>query len=120
VGATARSEPVHGATGQAAVELVGALPILIGIVLGAAQLLAAGLAAEQADHAAQAGAMAILQGGDPERAARDALPGWARARLDVAVHDDRVEVAVDPPGPAHARRAEAVALTPGAAPGAGG
>ena len=51
------------AGGQSTVEIVGLLPILVAVVLGAAQLLAAGVAGEVADHAAEAGALAILQGG---------------------------------------------------------
>jgi hypothetical protein len=89
------------------VELVGLLPILVAVVLGVAQLLAAGLARELADHAAHAGAVAILEGADPVQAARRALPGWTASRVAVAVHADRVQVTVDPPGPA---RSTAVAV----------
>ncbi len=91
-----------GARGQAAVELVGILPILVAVALAAAQLLAAGVARELAGHAAQAGAMALLQGGEPARAARDAVPGWARDRMTVAVRGRRVEVVLRPPAPARA------------------
>lgn len=88
--------------GQATVELVGLLPVLVAVALGAAQLLAAGIARELADHAAEAGAAAILQGGDPERAARAALPGWARDRMTVTVRGGRVSVTVRPPAPSDA------------------
>jgi hypothetical protein len=82
------------------VELVGLLPILVAVVLGVAQLLAAGVARELADHAAHAGAVAVLEGADPERAARQALPGWTASRVSVVVHAGRIQVTVDPPGPA--------------------
>ncbi len=88
------------ARGQSTVEFVGGLPLLVAIVFGAAQLLAAGVARELADHAAQAGAMALLQdGGSPREAAREALPGWARDRVDVDVRDRRVSVSLRPPSP---------------------
>jgi hypothetical protein len=88
------------ARGQSTVELVGLLPLLVTVVFAAAQLLAAGVAGELADHAAQAGAMALLQGDRaPRDAARDALPRWARERADVEVRGHRVLVTVRPPSP---------------------
>ncbi|HEU4657257.1 MAG TPA: TadE/TadG family type IV pilus assembly protein [Capillimicrobium sp.] len=86
-----------GERGQATVELVGLLPVLVAVALGAAQLLAAGVARELADHAAEAGAVALLQGGDAAEAARAAVPGWARGELRVEVADRAVTVEVDPP-----------------------
>jgi len=92
--------PVRDARGQATVELVGLIPLLVAIVFAAAQLLAAGVARELADHAAQAGAMALLQSrGAAQAAARDALPGWARDRADVDVRGRRVVVTLRPPSP---------------------
>lgn len=85
--------------GQASVELVVLAPLLALVVLAAAQLLAAGAARELADHAAQAGAMALLQGGDPVAAAREALPGSARQRVAVRVDGGRVRVRVRPRAP---------------------
>jgi hypothetical protein len=85
---------------QSTVELVGLLPLLVTVVFTAAQLLAAGVVRELADHAAQAGAMALLQaGGSPGDAARQALPGWARDRAAVAVRGGRVSVTLRPPSP---------------------
>ena len=83
--------------GQAAVELVGMLPLLFLVVLAVAQVLAAGLAREAAHHAAQAGAMALLQGGDPVKEARAAAPDWSRRRLSVSVRGRTVRVHVVPP-----------------------
>src|SRR4029079_9136774 len=81
--------PLRGAAmrerGQATVELVGMLPLLFLIALAACQVLLAGLAREAAHQAAQAGAMALLQGGDPAGAARASVPDWSRRRLSVAV-----------------------------------
>ena len=71
------------------------LPILVAVAFGASQLLAAGIAGELSDHAAQAGAMAMLQGGDPRAAARGAVPGWARDGLDVEVDEGRARVRVE-------------------------
>lgn len=88
-----------GERGQSTVETVGMLPLLVAVALGVCQLLAAGAARELADHAAEAGAVAILEGGDPANAARDALPGWAKDRVDVNVDGDRVRVRLRPPAP---------------------
>jgi hypothetical protein len=83
--------------GQAAVELVAALPLVAVLALTAGQLLAAGAAHELAAHAAEAGAIGLLEGTDPQRAARAALPGWSRDRVQVAVSGRRVRVRVRPP-----------------------
>lgn len=84
--------------GQASVEVVALLPLLAVGALAAGQLLAAGQARELAGTAAQAGAMAILQGGDPQDAVRAAIPGWSRARAAVAVDGRDVAVTVRPHG----------------------
>ena len=83
--------------GQATIELVGALPLLVAVALAAGQVLSAGLARELADHAAEAGAVASLQDADPADAARRALPGWARDRISVRVSAGAVEVRLRPP-----------------------
>jgi hypothetical protein len=83
--------------GQAAVEVVALLPLLFLIALAACQVLVAGLAREAAHHAAQAGAMALLQGGDPAGEARAAAPDWSRHRLSVSVSGRAVRVRVVPP-----------------------
>ncbi len=85
--------------GQASVELVVLAPLLVVVVLAAAQLLAAGAASVLADHAAEAGAVAMLQGADPVAAARAALPGWSRRRVVVTVHGRQVRVRLRPPAP---------------------
>lgn len=83
--------------GQASVEVVALLPFVLAVLFAVAQLLVAGLAREQAGTAAQAGAMAVLQGDDPEQAAREAVPGWARSRMRVRVRGRRAEVRLRPP-----------------------
>jgi hypothetical protein len=85
--------------GQASVELVALAPLLVVVVLAAAQLLAAGAARALADHAAEAAGIALLQGGDPVAAARAAVPGWSRGRLAVEVRGRHVRVRLRPPAP---------------------
>ena len=103
--------------GQASVELVALLPLAVAVVLLALQVLAAGAARERAGHAAEAGAVALLQHDDPREAARDALPGWSAHRLRVRVRGNEVTVRVQPvtlvPGLA-ARLASTVSARAGA------
>ena len=87
-----------GSRGQASVELVGVLPLVVLLALLLGQLLAAGAARELAGNAAEAGAAALLQRRDPAAAARDALPGWSRRRTSIAVEGRVVRVALRPPG----------------------
>jgi hypothetical protein len=82
--------------GQATVELVGLLPLLVAVALMAAALLAGHAAAEHAGQAAQAGAMALIQGTDPRAAAREALPSAVRSRATIEVDGRRVTVRVRP------------------------
>jgi hypothetical protein len=91
----AHATPV-GARGQASIELLGTLPLLLVVVLGGAQLLAAGLCREYAAQSARAGAVALIQGEDPREAAREAVPGWSSRSVDVAVEGRRVTVRVRP------------------------
>ena len=83
--------------GQSTVEVVALLPALAVAGLALLQLLAAGAAAEYAGHAAEAGAVAIVQGRDPTTAARDSLPSWSARRVEVKVSGSRVSVRVQPP-----------------------
>jgi hypothetical protein len=93
--------------GQASVELVALLPLLVAVALAVGHVLAAGAAHELAGHAAEAGAIAVLRGGgalEARDAARAALPAWSRKRVEVDVTGRRVRVRLEP-----------VALVPGAA-----
>jgi hypothetical protein len=85
--------------GQATVEVVALLPLVVAAVVGVTALLAAGQARELAGHAATAGAMAMLQGGDPARAARAAAPGVPAERISVRVDGRSVRVRVAPRAP---------------------
>jgi pilus assembly protein CpaE len=86
----------RGESGQASVDLIGAIPALLVAVLLAAQLIAAGHALWSAGLAARAGARASIVGGDPGRAARRALPTLLRDDARVS-EDDAVSVRVSVP-----------------------
>jgi uncharacterized protein (UPF0333 family) len=83
--------------GQASIELLAMLPLLLVVALGAAQVLAVGYSSVLAGNAAEAGALALAGGGDAEQAARNALPGWSRKRVEVAVKEGAVGVRLRPP-----------------------
>jgi hypothetical protein len=85
--------------GQASIELLAALPALLLAALVALQLLAAGYALTLADGAAEAGALALASGSSAVRAARGALPGWARDDVSVSVRGGAVTVRLRPPSP---------------------
>src|SRR5213083_2727515 len=83
--------------GQAAVELVAGLPALLLLAMVVMQLLAVGYTAVLAGDAAEAGALALARGGPPEVAARAAIPGWARAGMQVRRAVGAVHVQMRPP-----------------------
>jgi hypothetical protein len=83
--------------GQAAVELLATLPVVLLVALVVAQAMAVGYASVLAGNAAEAGALALAGGSDPRAAARAALPGWSRARGRVAVKGGEVTVRLRPP-----------------------
>jgi hypothetical protein len=85
--------------GQATVEVVALLPLVVAAVLAVTALLAAGQARELAGHAATAGAMAMLRGGDPAQAARAAAPGVPAGRMTVRVDGRSVRVRIAPRPP---------------------
>jgi hypothetical protein len=80
--------------GQATVELLVVLPLVLVAALAGAAIVAARAAQERADDAARAGAMALLQGDDPLAAARKLLA--AGEQDGVAVSGRRVTVALSP------------------------
>jgi hypothetical protein len=90
------------ASGQATVEAVALIPVLLAVGLGILQLLAVGYASVLAGSAAEAGALALAGGGDARAAAMQALPGGTEARARIGVADGRVEVRLRPPSPLHA------------------
>ena len=86
-------------SGQATVEFVAVVPLLLLAALAIGQWLAAGAARELARAAAEAGAIARLQGDGPADAAvaaRAAVPGADRDRLHIVVRGRRVAVTVRP------------------------
>jgi hypothetical protein len=84
-------------SGQASVELLGVLPLLVVLALVVFQLLAVGYASVLAGSAAEAGALALAAGSDPRAGVREALPGWSRARAEVRVSGGEVRVRLRPP-----------------------
>ena len=88
-----------GESGQASIELVAGLPALLLAGLVALQLLATGYAVTLADGAAEAGALALAAGKPAAAAARQALPGWARQRVQVEARGGEVTVRLLPPSP---------------------
>jgi Flp pilus assembly protein TadG len=103
---------VHAASacGQSTVEVVAVLPVLLAVGLAVLSLLGAGRAEEAAGNAAEAGAMALLQGREPRAAVRAALAGWPARRTQLRIAGRRVTVRVTPRGPFGARlRATATA-----------
>jgi hypothetical protein len=91
----------HG-DGQATVELLALVPLVMAAALAAATILAHFAAEEHAGEAAHAGAMALLVGEDAAAAARAALPAGSRdaARIERAGH--RITVTLPPPAPLRA------------------
>jgi hypothetical protein len=89
---------MSGARGQASVELLGLLPLVGLIALVAMTFAASHAAGEQAGEAAEAGALALLQGGgdDPAGAARAALDPGVRKRATITVAGGTVRVRVRP------------------------
>jgi type IV secretory pathway TrbD component len=83
--------------GQASVELVAALPVVLAVALAAWQLALIGHAAWLSAHAARAAARADAVGRSPGRAARSALPRSLRHGLVVERSGPRVRVRVRVP-----------------------
>ena len=82
--------------GQATVELVALLPLVLVVALTGATVLAGLAASEQAGQAAEAGAVALIQGRDARTAARSAIPGQARPRTEIAIAGTRITVTLRP------------------------
>jgi hypothetical protein len=84
-------------SGQATVEALAAIPLLLLAGAIALQLLVTGYALSMADGAAEAGALALARGRPAEAAVREALPGWAGDRVSVSVSGGGVSVRLSPP-----------------------
>jgi hypothetical protein len=84
--------------GQAAVELVAMIPIVILLAAALWQAVVAGQAVWVSGAAARAAARAAAVGGDAEAAARRALPGALERGLHVDTDDDgKAEVRIPVP-----------------------
>jgi hypothetical protein len=83
--------------GQASVELLGALPVVLVLGLVLMQLLAVGYACVLAGNAAESAALAVASGGEAVAAARAAVPGWSSTGMQVEVKGGRVEITMRPP-----------------------
>jgi hypothetical protein len=97
-----RARGPNRAGGQATVEAIALVPVIVAVGLGILQLLAVGYASVLAGNAAEAGALALAAGADARVGARQALPGWSRARARVEVERGRVAVHLRPPSPLRA------------------
>ena len=86
-----------GERGQASVEFLGVLPAALLIAVAGWQAALAGQAAWLAGNAARVAARSQAVGGDPEVAARSALPSYLRRGLVVRSADDRVFLRVGVP-----------------------
>jgi hypothetical protein len=86
-----------GSAGQATVELLAAVPLLVLAGSIALQLLLAGYALTLADGAAEAGALALAVGRPVRAAAEGSLPEWAEERAKIAVSGGEVTVRLRPP-----------------------
>jgi hypothetical protein len=84
-------------SGQATVELLAAIPLLLLAGSVALQLLLAGYALTLADGAAEAGALAFAAGRPVKDAAADSLPAWAEDESEVSVSSGKVTVRLRPP-----------------------
>ena len=86
------------ARGQASIELLGLLPLVAVIALVAMTVVASHAAGEQAGEAAEAGALALLQGGgeSPRDAAEHALDEPTRRRATITITGHTVHVRVRP------------------------
>jgi hypothetical protein len=85
--------------GQASLELVAGLPLLVLAGLVCLQLLATGYTATLADGAVEAGAIALASDRSVRPAVHDAMPGWAAERVEVEREGGRVSVRLQPPSP---------------------
>ena len=93
----ATAQRTESERGQAAVELLGALPALILVALAAWQLVLAGQAGWLAGNAARVGARAAAVGENPQTAVRSALPAHLRRGLRVSGREGAVTVHVRVP-----------------------
>jgi hypothetical protein len=85
--------------GQALVEVIAGLPLVLAVAAVLLQLLATGYSAVLAGGAAEAGALAVANHSGAREAVRSALPGWSEASARLHVSDGTVTVTLRPPSP---------------------
>lgn len=85
--------------GQASLELIGMMPLLMLAALLAFQLMAFGYAATMVGNAAEAASMAALRGESTTEAAAESVPGWPKSSISVDREGERVEVSLTVPSP---------------------
>lgn len=83
--------------GQATIELLAAVPLLLVAGAISLQLLLVGYAMTLADGAAEAGGLALAAGRPAREAAAESLPAWAEDRAEIAVRGGGVTVRLAPP-----------------------
>jgi hypothetical protein len=83
--------------GQATVELLAAIPLLLIAGAISLQLLLTGYTFTLADGAAEAGGLALAAGRPAKSAAEESLPSWAEDKAEIAVHGGEVTVRLAPP-----------------------
>ncbi len=83
--------------GQATVELLASIPLLLIAGAVALQLLLVGYALTLADGAAEAGALALAAGRPAKVAVEKSLPSWTEHGVEVAVRGGEVTVRLAPP-----------------------
>ncbi len=84
---------------QASVEVVAGVATMLLVALLGLQVLAAGYALVMADHAAEAGALALANGREAAAAARSSVPIWPDRAARIEVEGDTVLVTLVPPSP---------------------
>ncbi|HEX7244382.1 MAG TPA: hypothetical protein VF245_02305 [Solirubrobacterales bacterium] len=88
-----------GHDGQATIEAIAAIPLLLLTGAVILQLLVAGYLLTLIDGAAEAGALALASGRPAREAVTATLPGWAEGGTEVAVRGGEVSVRLRPPSP---------------------
>lgn len=83
--------------GQASLEVLAGVPLLIAAALLCLQMMAVGFSASVVDGAVEAGALAAASGRPGESAALAALPDWARERAEVESRGGWITVRLHPP-----------------------
>lgn len=100
-----------GESGQASVELIAAIPMMVLMALGAWQAVLAVRAQVAAVGAARAGARAVAVGGSGETAARTHVPEGFASRVRVGRSADGLRVTVAVPAALGGARLGTVSAT---------